>query len=198
MTEWIRAFIAIPLPDSLVGLIAEVQQNLKKNGLRISWVSPENVHLTLKFLGDIESADIDPIASVMGECTNGMTPMSLAAGGIGVFPDLRRPRVLWLGITGDIPQLLALQKHLEARLAELGNGRFKPEDRPFKGHLTLGRIKSRVDYETLVKAIRTVGQVASPPFTVDAIHLIQSQLTPSGAIYTLLRTIRSGDSGNEH
>jgi 2'-5' RNA ligase len=197
MTEPIRAFIAITLPDSLVGLISEVQQKLKKNGLRISWVSPENVHLTLKFLGDIAPDDIDPITAVMAECAPGLIPMLLAAGGIGVFPDLRRARILWMGITGDMSQLVALQKNLELRLAALGNGRFKPEDRPFKGHLTLGRIKSRVDYDILVKAMRAVGQIASSPFTVDTIHLIQSQLTPTGAIYTPLRAVRLDDSGKD-
>jgi 2'-5' RNA ligase len=190
MTDMIRAFIAITLPDSLIGLVSEIQRKLKANGMRISWVSPENVHLTLKFLGDIEPTDIDPIVGIMAECAQGMMPMTLAAGGIGVFPDIRRPRVVWLGITGDLQLLIALQKHMDIRLAELGNGRFKPEDRPFKGHLTLGRIKSRLDHDILVNALKTVGQATSPVFTADAVHLIQSRLTPSGAIYTPLRTVQ--------
>jgi 2'-5' RNA ligase len=194
MTELIRAFIAVTLPDSLICLVSEVQQKLKAHGLRISWVSPGNVHLTLKFLGDIESADIDPIAAVMAECVKGVIPLSLSTGILGVFPDLRRPRVVWLGITGDLPQLIALQQNLDAGLTALGNGRFKPENRSFKGHLTLGRIKDKQDHDILVKALKAAGQIASQTFTADAVFLIQSRLMPAGAIYTPLRRVAPNNS----
>ncbi len=161
MPDLIRAFIAVTLPESLTGLVSEVQQTLKAQGLRIAWVPPGNVHLTLKFLGDIEPADIDPIAAVMSECTQRIVPLTLSARGLGVFPDLRRPRVVWLGITGDMPQLIAFQKDLDARLVAIGKGRFKPEERPFKGHLTLGRIKARLDSGILIKALRETGRVES-------------------------------------
>lgn len=187
MPDLIRAFIAVTLPESLTDLVAEVQQTLKAQGLRISWVSPGNVHLTLKFLGDIEHADIDPIVTVMSECVQRMPSLTLSAGGIGVFPDLRRPRVVWLGLTGDMPRLIILQRDLDTGLAALGKGRFKPEDRPFKGHLTLGRIKARLDPGILAKALKETGKVASQAFAVDVIHLMQSRLTPSGPIYTPLR-----------
>jgi 2'-5' RNA ligase len=186
MTDLIRAFIAVTLPEPMVGLVSEVQQTLKAQGVHIAWVAPGNVHLTLKFLGDIEPADIDPIAAVMAECGQRIGPLTLSAGVLGVFPDLRRPRVVWLGITGDMPQLIAFQQDLDAWLVAIGKGRFKPEARPFKGHLTLGRIKARLDSGILVKAFRETGRVESDSFTVDSIHLIQSRLTQSGSIYTLL------------
>lgn len=192
MTELLRAFIAVALPEPLAGFVSEVQRALKALGLRIAWVPPANVHLTLKFLGDIEPADIEPIAAVMTECARHVAPLVLSAARLGVFPDLRRPRVVWMGIAGDIPQLVALQQDLEARLDPVGKGRFKPEQRPFKGHLTLGRIKTRLESGTLVSALRETGQVASHAFTVDAIHLIQSRLTPSGSIYTPLRSVMLG------
>jgi len=193
MPDLIRAFIAMTLPEPLAGLVSEVQHTLKAQGLRIAWVPSGNVHLTLKFLGDIDPADIDPIADVMFECAQRIEPLTFTARGLGVFPDLRRPRVLWLGITGDIPKLLAFQQDLDARLVSLGKGRFKPEDRPFKGHLTLGRIKARLDSGILVKALRETGRVESPAFMVDAIHLIQSRLTPSGSIYMPLRCVVLGN-----
>jgi RNA 2',3'-cyclic 3'-phosphodiesterase len=193
MRDLIRAFIAMTLPEPLAGLVSEVQQTLKSQGLRIAWVPPGNVHLTLRFLGDIEPADIDPIAAVMSECAQRMFPLALSVNGLGVFPDLRRPRVVWLGITGDMPRLIAFQQYLDARLVALGKGRFKPEDRPFKGHLTLGRIKARLDSGILVKALRETGRVGSPAFTVDAILLIQSRLTSSGSIYTPLRRVELGN-----
>jgi 2'-5' RNA ligase len=189
MTDLIRAFIAISLPETLVDFMSEVQQKLKVPGLRISWVPPRNVHLTIKFLGDIAPVDIDPIVTVMAECAKGVSPLRLSTGIPGVFPDLRRPRVVWLGITGDLPRLIDLQQNLDAGLAVLGNGRFKPEDRPFKGHLTLGRIKDKQNQDILIKALKAAGQIASQTFTADAVHLIQSRLTPSGAIYTPLRRV---------
>jgi len=189
MPDLIRAFIAVTLPEPLTGLVFEVQQALKAQGLRIAWVPPGNVHLTLKFLGDIEPADIDPIAAVMSESAQQMVPLTLFASGLGVFPDLRRPRVVWLGVTGDMPQLIAFQKDLDTRLVALGKGRFKPEERPFKGHLTLGRIKVRLDSGILVKVLRETGRVDSQAFAVDAVHLIQSRLTSTGSIYTPLRRV---------
>ena len=189
MPDLIRAFIAVTLPEPLACLVSEVQQKLKAQGLHIAWVPPGNVHLTLKFLGDIEPADIDPIAAVMSDCALRIEPLTFTARGLGVFPDLRRPRVVWLVITGDMPQLIAFQIELDNRLAALGKGRFKPEDRPFKGHLTLGRIKARLDAGILVKALRETGRVESHAFTVDAIHLIQSRLTSSGSIYTPLKRV---------
>jgi len=196
MPDLIRAFIAMTLPDPLAGLVSGVQQTLKAQGLRIAWVPSGNVHLTLKFLGDIDPSDIDPIAAVMSECAQRLEPLTFTVSGLGVFPDLRRPRVVWLGITGDTPRLIAFQLELDARLAAVGKGRFKPENRPFKGHLTLGRIKARTDPGILIKALREAGRVESPAFTVDAIHLIQSQLTPSGSIYSPLRHVAFGIPAN--
>ncbi len=187
MPEFIRAFIAVTLPESLAALVSETQQTLKVQGLRIAWVPPGNVHLTLKFLGDVSPADIDPIAAVMNACAQRIEPLTFIARGLGIFPDLRRPRVVWLGITGDMPRLIAFQQDLDARLVDLGKGRFKPEDRLFKGHLTLGRIKARLDSGILISALRETGRVESHAFTVDAIHLIQSRLTSAGSIYTPLR-----------
>jgi RNA 2',3'-cyclic 3'-phosphodiesterase len=195
MPELIRTFIALTLPEPLTSLVSEVQLTLKGQGLRIAWVPPGNVHLTLKFLGDIEPIDIDPISAVMSECALQMVPLALSVKGLGVFPDLRRPRVVWLGITGDMPQLIAFQQDLDARLVAIGKGRFKPEERPFKGHLTLGRIKARLDSGILLKALRETGRVAHA-FTVDAVHLIQSRLTPSGSIYMPLRSVMLGSSAN--
>jgi len=191
MPDLIRTFVAVTLPEPLTILVSEVQQTLKAQGLRIAWVPPGNVHLTLKFLGDIEPADIDPIAAVMSECSQRIVPLTLSARGLGVFPDLRRPRVVWLGITGDVPQLIAFQQDLDTRLVAIGKGRFKPEERPFKGHLTLGRIKVRLDSDILLKALRETGRVAHV-FTVKAVHLIQSRLTPSGSIYMPLRSVMLG------
>jgi RNA 2',3'-cyclic 3'-phosphodiesterase len=198
MPDLIRAFIAVVLPEFLTDFVFEVQHRLKAQGLRIAWVPPGNVHLTMKFLGDIDPVDIDPIDAAMTESAQRIVPLTLSASGLGVFPDLRRPRVVWLGIGGDMPQLIAFQKDLDANLVAVGSGRFKPEKRSFKGHVTLGRIKARMDSNLLVKALRETGRVESQAFRVDAIHLIQSRLTPSGSVYTLLRSVVLGFPASVH
>lgn len=192
MPDLIRAFIAITLPGFVIDLVGRVQQSLKAEGLRMGWVAPANVHLTLKFLGDVEPAEIDPVAGVLSACAAQVMPLTFSASGLGVFPDLRRPRVLWMGIKGDIARLIAFQKDLDGRLADMSKGRFAPEQRPFKGHLTLGRIKTRLEDGILVKALQHAGRVESPPFTVGDVHLMQSRLTPAGAVYTPLRCAALG------
>lgn len=192
MSDLIRAFVAVMLPEPLTGFVSGVQQTLKSSGLRIAWVPAGNVHLTLKFLGDIEPVETDLIADAMAECAQQFDSLVFSARGLGVFPDLRRPRVVWLGITGDVPRLIAFQKDLDTRLTAIGKGRFKPEERLFKGHLTIGRIKARLDSGILVKSLREAGMVQSPAFTVNTIHLMQSRLTQAGAIYTPLRCVEIG------
>ncbi len=187
MADLIRAFIAIKLPEFVLAKVLEVQNLFKSKGIHISWVKPKNVHMTLKFLGDIEPADLELIVSVMTECSRYNDPVNFCVKGAGVFPDLRRPRVLWLGIAGDIQKLIAFQKKLDLRLFDSSKGRFKREERPFSGHITIGRIKARIDSADLVNAIREVGLKETDAFTSDAFYLIQSRLTSSGPVYTTLK-----------
>lgn len=186
MTDLIRAFIAIKLPEFVLAKVLEIQNIFKSKCLHITWVKPENIHLTLKFLGDIEPDDIELVVSAMTECSK-HDKMNFFVKGAGVFPDLRRPRVLWLGIAGDIKKLIAFQKNLDLRLFDSSNGRFKPEERPFSGHITIGRIKDRIDSAGLINAIRHIGLKETEAFTADALYLIQSRLTSSGPVYTTLK-----------
>ena len=193
MPDVIRAFIAIPLPESVLEQVQQIQKKLKSCKVHMAWVEPHNVHLTLKFLGDIAPGDIDRVTEAMSGAAVGIAPFKLAAGDIGIFPDLRRPRVLWLGLTGDIPKLAAFQKHLEGCLYEVSQGDWKPEGRLFKAHLTIGRIKTKIAPDLLIRAIREVGSIASDSFMADTVYLIQSRLTPSGPMYSRLRHIRIGN-----
>jgi 2'-5' RNA ligase len=193
MPDVIRAFIAIPLPESVLEQVQQIQKKLKSCKVHMAWVEPHNVHLTLIFLGDIAPGDIDRVTEAMSGAAVGIAPFKLAAGDIGIFPDLRRPRVLWLGLTGDIPKLAAFQKHLEDRLYEVSQGDWKPEGRHFKAHLTIGRIKTKIDPDLLIRAIREVGLIASDSFMADTVYLIQSRLTPSGPMYSRLKHIFIGN-----
>ena len=183
MSNIIRTFIAIELPEKIIYTIRKVQEEIKSYGLKIRWVRPENIHLTLKFLGDIQAADTENVARAVSETATGYPPISLAVKGIGVFPGIKKPRVLWLGISKQLDLLTALQKTLDEKLEAMG---FPKEKRPFRGHLTLGRIKSKIDPKTLHDVLKEFTQFESERFFADRIILYKSDLKPKGAVYTKL------------
>ena len=181
MGEKLRAFIAISLPEPVLQGIVTAQETLKRSGLKIRWVRKEGIHLTLKFLGDIDRDSVEKISEAMERATGSFSPFTLWAEGIGVFPNLRRPRVAWVGLSGDIEILRALQRDLESQLSGLG---FSKEKRPFKGHLTLGRVKGRLDGIKLQEALEDLGDFRTESFTAQSIVLFQSDLRPDGAVYS--------------
>jgi 2'-5' RNA ligase len=184
MSQTIRAFIAIELPPAVVSVLEDVQQNLKALRLKARWVRPENIHLTLKFLGDIDPGDVAKLHRAMMAAAAGSAPFSLALGGIGVFPDPKRPRVVWAGFAGSMQPLMDLQRNLEDRLAEAG---FPKDKRAFKGHLTLGRFKDRTDAGLIRQAMDRYPHLEGGPFEVARLILFRSELNPSGAVYTRLK-----------
>ena len=189
MGEKIRAFIAISLPASVLQAMGQAQDKLRSLGQGIRWVRQEGIHLTLKFLGDVDTDRVENIHMAMERASQGTSPFVLTGEGIGVFPDLRRPRVIWIGLSGDLQVLFALQAHLESQLKGLG---FPKEKRPFKGHLTLGRVKGRVGTTELGKALEGLGSFQTDAFTVQSLALFQSTLRPQGAIYTKLADVSLG------
>ena len=176
----IRAFIAIKLPDEIVAAIRKVQDQIKSSGVKIRWVRPENIHLTLKFLGDINERDIDQIHTAMIDAVKGYSPISLSGKGVGVFPNLRRPKVMWVGLGGESGRLIQLQETLDSQLKKIG---FSKEKRAFKGHLTMGRVKGRIDTKKLTAILQEMSEFESEPFSAGEIVLFQSDLRPSGAVY---------------
>jgi 2'-5' RNA ligase len=152
-------------------------------GLRAKWVQPENIHLTLKFLGNINPGDIDKIGGAMLEAVDDFAALNLVAVGVGVFPGIKRPRVIWVGLGGQIQLLFAIQRMLEDNLAALG---FKKEKRPFKGHLTLGRFRQTVNPDTIRQIMREHANLSSEEFTAKRIILFKSDLKPTGAVYSQL------------
>jgi 2'-5' RNA ligase len=140
----------------------------------------------LKFLGDIDSGTIDEIAGAMVSAAEGCAPISLAARGIGVFPNIKRPRVLWAGLTGEVNLLIELQRKLDDWLSDIG---FAKERRSFKGHLTLGRFKARVNSTELMRALKEFEDFATQSFMARELILFKSELRPSGAVYSKLAGI---------
>jgi 2'-5' RNA ligase len=184
MSQGIRSFIAIELPGEIRSLLAETQQGLKSIRLKARWVRPENIHLTLKFLGNINPLDIEKIGGAMNSAVREFEPFTLKVGGIGFFPGAKRPRVVWVGLGGDTRTLIDLQRHLEDCLAEVG---FPKEKRAFKAHLTLGRLRDAVPPEITGKAIRRFSEPGERQFAADRIILFKSELKPAGAEYSKLK-----------
>ena len=184
MPPTIRTFIALELPPSVISLLEKVQEDLKSMGLRAKWVRPENIHLTLKFLGNINPGDIDRIGEAMMDAAGDFKAIDLAAGGVGVFPGIKRPRVIWVGLGGQIQLLFAMQRMLEDNLAAL---KFNKEKRPFKGHLTLGRFRQTVEPNTIRQIMQEYANLSSEEFTTSRIILFKSDLKPTGAVYSQLR-----------
>lgn len=175
-----RTFIAFKLPEEVIASLGDLQKALKQQGLKLRWVHPDNIHLTLKFLGDISAEEIPAVKRVIRTVSRSQTVFSLEAKGLGVFPTVKKAQVLWSGIHGDVKRLGDFQSNLDRALAGMG---FEPEKRAFRGHLTLGRIKRRVDGRVLASAISRFGSFVSPPLTAERLILFKSDLKPSGAVY---------------
>ena len=183
MSDIVRTFIAIEIPENILSDIRELQQNLRHFGIDIRWIRPENIHLTLKFLGDVPAANIDGIFRAISKAAEKVSSISLKAKGIGMFPGIKHPRVLWVGLDGQLDDLMRLQKTVDANLKDMG---FPLERRPFKGHLTIGRIKVKLNTKTFGDALTTFGNFETQTFTADKITVFKSELKPQGAVYTRL------------
>lgn len=178
--ETIRAFVALTLPPPVAEALAAVIQELvpRVSDRAVKWVEPERIHLTLRFLGNTPVDQVEPIGTVLDTVAAANAPFSLSLDRLGCFPNERRPRVIWVGLKGDVHALQTLKAALDKALAPLG---WEPEERRFHAHLTLGRVK------------RQEGEIALPWGTavvpaswhVKALHLIESQLRSTGPIYTI-------------
>jgi 2'-5' RNA ligase len=189
--EQIRSFIAIELPDELKAGLAQIEARLRSGEPPwVKWVAPYSIHLTLKFLGNIAVDRISEISGAMSEAAQGIPPFRLEVSELGVFPNLRRVQVAWVGISGEVDKLGQLQQRIESNLVPLG---FAPESRAFTPHLTLARLRNQVsldERQRFGQLIAGTGFEASHTIKVDAIHLMRSQLTREGAIYSRISSVR--------
>ncbi|MGQ4806847.1 RNA 2',3'-cyclic phosphodiesterase [Candidatus Entotheonellaceae bacterium PAL068K] len=182
----IRAFVAITPPSRLQRAVQTLQGAALNQTLPWRWVAPANVHLTLAFLGDVASEQIEPIAQAIDRAVIGLTAFPLRFRSLGCFPNRSRPRVLWMGLEDPEKALEPLHARLETVLVALD---FSPEARPFRPHLTLARLRHRVDRHTLDAFLQAHGHQQFGETQVTHVDLLQSQLHPDGALYTLLRSV---------
>lgn len=187
--EEIRSFVAIELPQKVIDALARLHESLLQATPKgVKWVDPTSIHLTIKFLGGVPVNRVSLISTSLAKVVEGIRPFSLGVEGLGVFPDSRRPRVIWVAVVGDLDRLVQLQQAVDSALSPLG---FVKENRPFVPHLTLARIREDMNYQerqSFGQRFLTAKLEQLPLFKVESVNLMKSQLTPRGAIYSKLDT----------
>lgn len=187
MAKKIRLFWAVNLPGELKVRLAEARRDLFVPGSDAKWVETENLHLTVVFLGDTDINCINEMVAAVDNSLQGIRAFSLNLGGLGFFPATGRPKVLWMGVGGDVKGFKELHRVVQNALAPLG---FTPEARSFSPHLTLARIKSPRGCDTLVKRVNSLSQIKIPGvLKVDSVDLMHSELSPKGPVYSVLASV---------
>ncbi len=189
--EQIRSFVAIELPEELKLALTRLRDQLRSGSQApAKWVDPYSIHLTLKFLGNISADMVGQITAALEEAVRGVSPFRLEVKGLGAFPGLKRVQVVWVGVTGEVDRLSQLQKRIESGLAPLG---FTPESRSFTPHLTLARLRDRAtpdERQRLGQLIAGTSLETIYAIDVDSVHLMMSQLTREGAVYSRISSVK--------
>jgi 2'-5' RNA ligase len=180
----IRVFIALPTPSDIRREITSIQAQLIKSGAEVKWDTPEKFHITLKFLGDTEPALISSIARELQNSIGSFPSFDLSYFSLGGFPNVTRPRVVWVG-TQENEHIVHLQEHVERVCTSFG---FAKEDRPFHAHITLGRVKGSRNLDRLTAKLKSITFLPLPA-RCTGIHMMRSELKPTGSVYTLLNSI---------
>ncbi len=189
----IRSFVALDIPVKTQEALAALTHELQRAQAPVSWVKADRIHVTLKFLGNVTAGQIEAIQEALAPAAAACSPFHLQPFGCGAFPTIKQMRVVWVGLRGDEKALFSLQKSVETGLAPLG---FEPEDRAFRAHLTLGRVKGRQHQRALQEALLSLQGFEAEAFDVTELVLYKSDLMPQGARYTpLFRAALSGRLG---
>ena len=181
----VRTFVAVEMPETVRQQFRDVQAELRRAEAHVKWVEPHNIHVTLKFLGEIPEERLEGLYNGVAQGVHACAPFEINLSRLGAFPNLRRPRVVWIGIDSGKERLIELQERLEESISQHG---FPQERRPFSPHLTIGRVKSPRGADDLVDAIKATS-FQSGPIEVGEVVVMKSTLTPEGPTYTPLRRV---------
>ncbi len=174
------------MSDELRQAAEQVQEELKRTAAGVKWVEPKNLHVTLKFLGETHESQVPAITDVMRRAAMSQPPFRIVVRGAGAFPSARRPRVIWLGVSEGFESLSAIAERIEDGLAKLG---FEREERPFRAHITIGRLRTPRRIEPLTAELDLMGARECGGMTCESIVLMRSELSRSGPTYTALETV---------
>ncbi len=180
-----RLFIALPLPGKVEEELGRMIFLLKQKGGSVKWVTPKNIHLTMKFLGDTEENLVDSIKEQIDAIARDFAPVETVITRLGAFPNLSRPRVIWAGLDKNIETLAEISAKVEMAVQTLG---FEREERRFKAHLTLGRVRQPAGLDNLTGYMKSL-DVPEMSFRLDRMVLFRSTLTPRGPVYDRLHEV---------
>ena len=182
----LRTFVAVELTAEVRARLAELLTALRPSGQRVRWVAPENLHVTMKFLGSTDERLVPDVCEALRRATRGLRPFVCPVVGVGSFPPKGAPRVIWAGLGDPENLLVPFAGRVDAELADTG---FAPEKRRFAAHVTLGRLRDRKAPESLVSEIAARAEEDFGELEVDTVTLFMSELSPAGARYTKLCTV---------
>lgn len=184
MKQRIRTFVAVEMSEAVRAAAAKVIRRLGKCDAGIRWVEPENMHLTLKFLGEVNTLEIPDVCRAVEQAVAEVPGFSLDVAGVGAFPKIERPRTIWLGVTQGAEELAGLQKQIEKSLKKLG---YPPDNRRFSPHLTVGRVKKAgPELDELSELVKSLSDRAVGTSAVDEVTVFSSELTREGPVYQAL------------
>ena len=181
-----RLFIAVNLPEEIKNNILEARDSLERENADAKWAAGENYHITLKFLGEVKEETIPAITGAMAAAAEGFGQFEVSFSGIGGFPDIIRPKVIWAGVEDGADRLKSLAEKVDLEVSKLG---FKPEKRPFSAHLTIARVRSLRNINGLTKKIEQYEKSGFGKYTLNEIFLMQSTLSLQGPVYTCLKCV---------
>lgn len=179
-----RSFLAFPISGALKERLKYILDRLHATGADVKWVEPQNIHLTIKFLGELEENRMESIISLLEERCREFVPITSYLSEVGAFPDLQHPRIVWAALDDSKKEIGGIVEVLRGEMIKLGIAK---DEHPFKSHLTLGRVRSSANLKNLIQAMHQITFEGKIEQTFDKIVLYKSTLTPQGPIYDVLR-----------
>lgn len=179
-----RAFAAIEVPDSLKEALGALRDRFRRSGAHASWVRDDNMHLTLRFLGELSQAEVEAFSEQFRAACGACAPMRLRIRGAGAFPNTRRPSVLWAGVEVLAGDLRAVQTRAETAARTIG---LSAEPKPFHPHITIARIRDARQAAPLIEALEAARDFEAGEFTAASVSLFSSELKPGGPVYRRVR-----------
>jgi 2'-5' RNA ligase len=186
----LRTFIAVDFGKAIRDRAVALQEKLAQSGAPVKWVEAENLHVTMLFLGEVDDRDVPAVCSAVAECCLGRTPFSMSIETLGCFPHARRPRVIWIGVGQGTQELCSLHDALEPPLLDLGC--YRREDRKYRPHVTLGRVRSDRSADKLAESLAKNTGWRGGETVVRELLVMGSELTSDGPLYTVLSRARLG------
>ena len=189
----LRLFLAVPVEQDILDTLVKAADRLRESRAPVRWVRPEGMHLTVKFLGDTDRGKVQPLIQGLSRECMGVEPFPISVIGIGAYPNLRRPRVIWAGVDEPSRTLLRLYEAVEDVCAPLG---WEREKRKFSPHITVGRVKGNINMDRLAQAVGNMEEVLLGKQVVESLVLYSSELKPGGAVYETIHVFPLGKHGS--